>query len=317
MVWPMVIAGVATAVSSYSTSKSASKQNKIQKAQNEFNAMMQNTTNLQNVMKNMMLTKFNNDQLIRDTMIKVGVNHQNAEYNMEVIRATADYNDSLMAEDLSIMWDSMELDLFHLGQQRTQERGSILAMQAASGTLINEGSNADIIMQSIAQESLDTLVVKRNADITASQINNARAQGMWQAEQEMSKIAYDDQMGATVSMINMSAAVEGANFQANLDAIAKVGSSGQQLASNMSNAEVQYNQNNTQINNNLANGMFSAAGQLVTAGYEYAGSRVGSTGNWWEDSTQQPSGSASGGGSSPVGSSQYTFGSGYTSGYTL
>ena len=86
--------------------------------------------------------------------------------------------------------------------ERERERKTIEANQAASGTLMGVGSNAQVLIDQKTQEELDKFIVKHNADIQASRIQNAKAQNLWLGEMEMLKIGYEGQVSAGVAQAN-------------------------------------------------------------------------------------------------------------------
>jgi len=194
-----------------------------------------------------------------------------AGFNASMVRATTQYNDLLMKEEEDLLWEQMDLDLKLLGQQRAQERGEIIANQAASGTVIGEGSNADVVISQKTQEALDAFVVRHGADVQANKIMNSRARNMWEGEAQVRKIAYEGQLGASVAMANANIAATTGLATAQIQAQADRQSAWYQLMAGMSGAN--YTQSNAyqQSQNTLTHGLFSAAGQAVSS---YYGSKV-------------------------------------------
>jgi len=222
---------------------------------------------MSNIWAQQAISKYNAQTLMDLNDEKLELSSKSASYNIGVLQATAEYNDALLEEELSLMWDSHELDLVQLHQQREAERGDIIATQAASGTVIGEGSNADIVAYSMAQEALDTLVVRHNADIGASKISNARAQNNFKTTSAINKIIWDNEVGATLAYSNTLAQVKAIGFGSAISAKADTASAKQQLIAGVSGSNTQYAEISDKNRNNLVNGMFSSAAQVASVYY--------------------------------------------------
>ena len=81
-----------------------------------------------------------------------------------MIFATTSYNALLQEQELSRLWEDEGLALEQLGAERARERGGIIAEQGASGTVIGEGSNEDVIVSQMTQEAMDATVIQHGAD---------------------------------------------------------------------------------------------------------------------------------------------------------
>lgn len=284
---PMAI----SAASAIANRASSSSQNKNQAAWNRYNAESQygidtlnNSTALalgqMNAALAMKAGDVNAALALHSGKIDSLVAQRTADYNAAMLTATAQYNDSLLESELSSMWETAELDLMLLDNQRQVERGQIVAEQAASGTVIGEGSNADVLIDQRTQAELDAFVVRHNADVQAASISNARAQGMWEAQVGVQHTIWQGQMESYYAVANSEIRAQGIKANAALDSAAMGASSsinywaGTQSANlrrqaGIAGASLNYNQNQQTISNNFVQGMFSAAASGASRYYQY------------------------------------------------
>ncbi len=260
-----VVGAIVGGLGGWLSGSSADSQFSNQQAWSMYNARMQYDVALGNIFAQTMLANYNANLAMQAGQIRAGAILDTAAYNSGIIRNTVDYNDTLLEEELSLMWEASELDLMLIEQQRARERGTMVATQAASGTVIGEGSNADVIVDQKTQEALDTFVIRHGADIQASKIQNARAQSRWQGEVQIQKTLWEGELGAYVTMANASLQASGIRTSAAVSGLANMQSAkfglqsaffGQEMASSAFSA------NNTQ---NLVSGMFSAAASGASA----------------------------------------------------
>lgn len=240
--------------------------NNAQKAWNEYNAMQERDTTFNNLIANYAITDANINASLMNADMMADVGLAMTEYNVDLIRETALYNDSLFEDELTKLWNSVGLDIELLEFQRARERGSIIAAQGASGTVIAEGTNEAVIVDQMYQENLDKMVIRYNADVSAGQISNARAQSAWEAEATARKMEYEGVLDATVTRVNANMAAIGARTQNEVQLDTGVISMNSRFQSAMHGASAQHATNQTQLSNGLVNGLFSA-GSTAIAGY--------------------------------------------------
>jgi len=274
MVWPMVIAAGLSAVGPLVAANSASSQNDNQAAWNSYNAQMGYNTDMTNVQSQTMLGMFNAAMQMNAVEYNIGVQSNAVKYNTDQIEATALYNDSLLEEEGRLMWEAADLDLMLLGQQRVAERGQLVASLGASGTTVGVGSNRDAVIEQQTQASMDAFVVRHNADIGAAKIANARAQGIWQANNAIQQRVYEGQMGAAVSRSNAQNAVAGSMAQTLLSQQANTLTADTRLQAGLSGASVSHSANDARIQTGLTQGLFSSATSAVSS--YYGGQEAGS-----------------------------------------
>lgn len=258
MVWPLVYAVVAAGSAIYSSSSSRS-QNKKQLTWNRYNATVAHNNEQSNIASQTMLGMFNAMMLKKAADTKAGISKQNANYNASLIRAKTDYNDALLEEEENLLWESVGLDLKLLERQRAVERGGIVADQGASGTTIGIGSNQDTVVDQMTQEMLDAFVIQHNADQKAASIRNARARNEWEGDMQVKQTLYDGEMGAFVATDNARNQSMGMLADTFITGNANKVSSNTSLNTNLSSSKLAYDQNNSRISQQFAQGLFSAA----------------------------------------------------------
>ena len=204
-----------------------------------------------------------------------------AAYNSSIIGATALYNDSLLEDELDMMYEAMDLDLLLMDNQRAVERGAIEGQQAGSGVVMGQDSAAEVLIDSETQGALDAFVVRHNADQEARKISNARAKGIWEAQMSLHQTHWQGQMESFATRTNaqfrasnimanaglqaqgaLANAASGAAStmaQTQIQSKANMLSSDYRYQAGMAGANMQYSQNNQQIQNNFIQGMFGAA----------------------------------------------------------
>ena len=265
--WWMAIPALISAASSiygYTQQKAAAGQ---QAQWARYNADMGFNTSLGNVAARNELAMVNAKMAMAAGEVQAEALQGAAQFNADVIHATTLYNDLLLEEDLALNWEALGLDLKLLEQQRAQERGAIIANQAASGTVINEGSNLDVIISQRTQEELDAFVTMHNADIRAAQIMNTRAQNLWQGEMQARKAIWEGNLGASVAMANANLSALGQMANAFISGRAETTSAMYKLQSDLYGAQFGLSAANQQAVNGLTQGLFSSMGQAVSSYY--------------------------------------------------
>lgn len=270
MAGPLIAAGAAlvlSAAGTYMSYQNGRNQNANQAAWSAYNTHSQYLTDTYNTATQLALARFNAAMQQKAGELSAMTYLSNAKTNAMIIEHTADYNDKLMAEEERKMWNAWELDDMLYAVVRQQERGQIEATQAATGTLIGEGSNADVVSSQIAQETLDRFIMHHDANIKASEIINARLQNAWQSALEVKKVLWEGNLNAI-------AAQSGANLQgvgqlgsAMLGAQADRTSAKLRQQSGIYGGAIQSTVNNAQNNAQLVSGLFGAAASSISTYY--------------------------------------------------
>lgn len=267
MAWWLAIPAVLSAISSISQSGQQSQNAYAAGSWSRYNAQMGYNNTLGNLRSQMHLSKFNAALSMRAGSAAASAAAGAASYNAQMIHSTALYNDSLLEEELRLMWSGSELEIEQIEKQRARERGDIIATQAASGTVIGVGSNEDVIVAQKTQEAMDAFIVRHGADLQAAKITNARTQGLWQGQAQIAKVLYEGRLGAASAMNNAKAQAAGGLAQAAIGGLATLTSARYRLKAEMAGADLSQMQGLQQSQNTLFRGLFNAAGQGVSAYY--------------------------------------------------
>ncbi len=263
----MIAMAAVSAVGSVVSANSASAQNATQASWGRYNAQMGYNNDMANIQSQTMLGMFNASMQMKAAQMNAAATTQMAQFNANQVQATMDYNNLLLDEEERLMWEAADLDIALIEQQREAERGDIVGAQASSGITIGEGSHQDVVVEQMAQEAMDTFVVRHNADVQAAKIQNAMAQSTWQGRNEIQKIMYEGQMGASMSMNNARMAAMGTMMETSIGAQAGARSAAFARDSGMSGASQGYSANQAKISSNLTSGLFSSASSAVGSYY--------------------------------------------------
>ena len=119
-----------------------------------------------------------------------------ALYNAELTAAATTYNTSLLMDQLPQLMAERDLQFTHIRQTAARQEGSLIAYQAASGTVIGEGSNLDVLVDNRTQAELDMVAVGLNYEWKMDAIYDAIAKNQWEGEQAIKKGLYEAEMQA-------------------------------------------------------------------------------------------------------------------------
>lgn len=254
-------------IGGYFAGKSRDRQFENQQAWARYNASMQYNADMFNIEAGLGIAKFNAMATMAAARAQAAAATQAAEYNALIINATTNYNVALAKQDLDRIWEAADLDITQVNAERAREAGALLGTQAASGTIIDEGTNKEVMISQEAQRQLDVFVINRNAERQAADIQNGMAQSRWQGQVAISQTMWEGQVQASVTMANAAAQAISGLGTAHVQGIADKWSAEQRHLSamyGMENALWSYNEQNVQ---NMWSGMFQAAGTGAQAYY--------------------------------------------------
>lgn len=261
--WGAAVGGVVGSVLGGISGASNDEQFENQQSWINYNARSEYNISMDNIAARSMLTKFNVGNIMAGAEESAEISRAVAEYNVGMITATTDYNDSLLESDIADIWEEMELDLSQLAHQREVERGEIVATQAASGTVIGEGSNADVIVDQMTQEAMDAFIVRRGADSTVRDINNNRAKSMWEGTVAVQKAMWDGEMAAYTTLKNARTQSAGMVLEGAISATADTKSAQLALTSRLQGLSMNQDSYSLSNSQNMMSSLFGAA---ATAG---------------------------------------------------
>lgn len=305
MSWWFAVPAVLQGISAITQANSASKQNQSQYATNMYNAQMGYSQAKENSMNQMMiagmnygmasgaaklnlkLAEFNADIIKMSTDFNIKVLESSSIHNGAIIEATTGYNNSLLDTEIADLWESMDLDIAHLQNQRAREQGQIVAIQSASGTVIGEGSNADVVIDQKAQAALDELVVRHGANREVEQVRNQQAKNTWEGQMAINNLMWEGQLqkasmqyegmmgqmstlaGGMVNYANQMAGAAANYGSSMIGAYAGLQSAGNQYGADVYNAGQAFNQNKTGIRSNMLSGLYGAIGTGVSGYFQF------------------------------------------------
>lgn len=270
-----IIGGVIGGVAGLFSGGAADAQQKNRQAWARYNALMDYNNNQQNLTSQFALGAMNTMMSMAAASARAQANNALIEWNVKQIFQTMEYNDALFEEDLARNWEEAGLDLMQLSQQRALERGAIVAGQSASGTVIGQGSNADVLVSQKTMEAMDAFIVQRGADMQAADIRNARARSWWEGEMQAQKIMFEGSLQNTVDLTNTAMQAAGSMFSNTLAFQSGMQTSGNKYASDMSSVRLDQQNYSFAQNQQLISSLFSAAQKGAQTYYQ--GKSVGGT----------------------------------------
>ena len=210
-------------------------------------------------MMTLMAAQYNSALIRSQATYNAGLRANAIEYNVKQIRDVAEYNSLLADTELASMYDSLELDKELARRESAKKQGMMIANQAASGTIIGEGSNAEVISQMMADESMQYMIMDANAENRALSIVNAQAQGEWEAEMQVNKLRYEGMLSSAGELYSAYANAGAQAFQGLTNAIAVERGGRNQATSSLYQGMQTADRYNNQAGMYLTQGIFGAA----------------------------------------------------------
>jgi len=263
----MVVGGVIGGIGGLISGNSAAAQHDNAAAWAEYNRQMQRGTDMYNIQSSLMIAGLNASLARAAGAAQSASILAAAKYNANIIGLTTDYNTQLLEEEMTRVWNDLDLDIRQIEMFRSRERGTMLADQAGSGTVMGEGSNAILVIDQMTMEALDVTIAEFGADRSAANISNQIAQGQWQGEVAIQQTMWEGEMAAYNATYNANLQATGAYASAVIQADANMYSSKQAFmagGNNITQAEYQFDQTQTQ---NMIKGLFTAAATGAAASY--------------------------------------------------
>jgi len=267
MSWYQYIPAALSAISAISESNQVSGGTANQGSYQKYEAQRQYEVSISNIRAQQAIAKANAASVASGSKFKAEMVEDEALFNANMIKATTAYNDELLDYEEELLWEQADLDLDLLARRRAVERGTIKAQQSASGTVMGEGSNAEVIIDQKTQEALDAFVVRRSADTAARKIQNQRAQNVWQGEMAIQKTLYQGKLSKLSTQYSGTAQANSILAQSGIKAKADKISAGFSRDSGFSSGR-----NTTQAGkdaswNRLTSGLLSAGAQAASTYY--------------------------------------------------
>lgn len=273
MSWWLAVPAIASAASSLIgagvSSSAARSEGQRAQAYASWNANNQTLWGQEQAAMISKAASINASTLMSQASANIGLNNQAIAYNVAQIQAANQYNTSLMEEEVDLLFDQLELNQHMLHVDSAKAIGSEVARQSASGTVIGEGSNAEVVSSMMAESALADAVLFANAQDKANVIQNSIAKSNWEAIQAINKVQFEGRLNNQASMINAQAQAQSIALDGAMGSFNAVRS-----AENRAK-EIIYGGSQTKANQEsqsrayLANGLLSAGSSLLTAYADY------------------------------------------------
>jgi len=236
---------------------------KNQQAWAKYNANMQYQTDLFNIKNNYALSAVGAAATMAAASVNATTIKYNTEYNAAMIYSTTQYNQELAEVEMTRLWEDQDLDLEQLELFRLRERGGIVADQAASGTVIDDGTNKEVVISQTAQRAMDANIIRYGADRKAADISNQMARSSWEGQVAIQQTMYEGELNAwnimSSAQIQAGAtmgAAELTKFTDTYSAKQKKWATGVGIQNNVATF-------NRQNYSQMTSGLFSAAGSFA------------------------------------------------------
>ena len=249
----------AAAVSAVASASSASKSAKAQAQAAAYNAQTSFSTDITNLQLSSRINQMNIDTAFATSDFQNELAESAATFAADTIKFTALHDDLLYEEDIKSVWAQNNLDTELLEQQRLRERGQMVAQQAASGTVVGQGSNADAVVDQMTQEAMDKFILRTGAHVKAAQITNQRVQSLWKAEQEVSRITYQTNLDKIANKTSTLLKTGAMSTQSYLESVVGLENANARLNTSSSSIAGASSAASAKINSDLFSGLFSAA----------------------------------------------------------
>lgn len=262
-----IAGGIIGGIGGLISGSSADAQQANQSAWARYNNDMQLGTDMYNINSRYNIAGLNAAMAVGQANVQNAAIDQSVAYDTAMIYGTTVYNNLLMEQELARVWQDEDLELEQLEDFRARERGGIIVDQAASGTVIDEGSNKEVVISQKAQEAMDANIVMFNADRAAADINNQMAQSRWQGQVSISQTIFNGEVQKFVNSANASIQATSIMAQAKIQKDADTYTANQRyymggVGIDMNNQ--QYTAQNTQ---NMIGGLFNAGATAATYGF--------------------------------------------------
>jgi len=143
-----------------------------------------------------------------ETMLAAGLSSTSlrniSRFNQQLQKATTEFNISLLADELPKLLDQANLQITQIWQEEARTEGAIRAFQAASGTVLDEGSNKDVIIDSRTEALMDAYIVGLQYQWNVEAVYDEIAKNAWDGQMAINKMAYEADVTSR-NMVNQAA----------------------------------------------------------------------------------------------------------------
>ena len=228
------------------------------------NARMATETAKANMASEVSATQANNAILVNRAVTSNKVQQLTTDLNVSLIKAKTTYQSLLLDNEESKLWEGLDLNIEKREKMRASQEGSWEARAAASGTVVGEGSNADVSKFIRSEASFDEMVMRYNADVGATDILNARAKGDWEGTVATQQAIWNGSMTQASTNINTVSQIAANSTQSTL----KINAETQQTNLNswaiVNNGNAQADQLDSKATQDMVSSIFSGASSVAT-----------------------------------------------------
>lgn len=265
--WPMIVTAAASAVYSAVSSSNQAKSN----AKNTRAAALANSR----AATQAAIANRNASYAIANANIAIAASQANfanqanwivAQRNQRLIEAQTEYSQLLLDREEDLLWDQLELDVKQREKIRDSDVGAYEAEVSASGIVIGEGSTANVAEHIITEADFDTMVMRHNADIAATDILNARARSEWEGMMAVQQAMWDGATNSASSTLSALSSAAGIGAQTTINSSAAMTQTYLNNWSSMYNANLQASQYDQASNQALVSGLFQV-GSAIASNY--------------------------------------------------
>lgn len=218
MDWGALASAAASIIGTVMSSSSANSEGDRANKYGQVTAANLRNYGQSSAMATLMSAGYNAALLNSQAQVKSAANMAVARQNASLLIQTANYNSLLFDEEIDSVYESAKLDRKLLELATAKTIGTVEAQQSASGVLMGQDSNADVIIDIMVQSALEDLVIKTNADNKARGLLSASAKGEWEANMEARKMLYEAQVSGDVNRVMASQQAMGSLFEAKMNA---------------------------------------------------------------------------------------------------
>jgi len=201
MVAVTAIIAVGTALYSAFSSYSANRRNaKLADEWAQYNAAIAAGVGRANAQAASNFANVNAAMVMMGAQAEAAMASQMAAYNAGIRLQVAEYNARMIENEIPVLWDQANLDIFNLGQEMDQLVGSNRAMYGASGVRLDEGTPLDVEVSNRTQEAMEVAIIRHNADVSAARLVDQAAKSRWEGQVEAGQIMYEGRMSGALSL---------------------------------------------------------------------------------------------------------------------
>ena len=230
-----------------------------------FNSMHNKAWGREQAMFTLASAAFNARRIQENARLNTGLNTAAINRNVQVLRQVSAYNALLADTEVESIYDALDLDKTLVERQSQVNIGKEVVRQAASGTVIGEGSNAEVVTSMLADEAVQKKIMDHNAENRALEIVNAKAQGQWETEMQIGKLTYEGELSAigqlTTAALDSSATLVNAGFSS-WSTLQNAENASQQTINTGHQQQARYNDQSQAM---LMNGIFGAGRSLANS----------------------------------------------------